>query len=62
MLKIWKRTRDFDKQDWKHVRWLFGNMIKQFIICEYGEAKEAFYFLKLHLTHDSTRVRESNKK
>lgn len=51
-----KRILNFDKQDWKHVRFLFGNMIKQWILMDYNESKEAWIFLKLHFTYDSKRV------
>lgn len=57
---VLKRLRSYDEHDWKHVRFLFWNMIKQFIIFEYGEAKDAFYFLKLHLLYDSERVRKGD--
>lgn len=51
-----KRILNFDKTDWKHVSFLFFNMVKQFIIMDYQESKEAWYFLKLHLMYDSNRV------
>ncbi|AEO93491.1 gp232 [Bacillus phage G] len=51
-----RRMLNYDKKDWNHVRFLFFNMIKQFFLLDFKESKEAWYFLKLHLTHDSNRV------
>jgi hypothetical protein len=54
--KMVKRIIKFDNQDWKHVNFLFVNMIKQFVKGDFNESKEAFYFLRLHFTHDSQKV------
>lgn len=62
MFKVLKRLRSYDEHDWRHVRFLFKNMFKQLVVGEYGEAKDAFYFLKLHLTHDSERVRKGDRR
>jgi hypothetical protein len=51
-----KRIFNFDKKDWKHVGFLFFNMIKQFFKGDLHESKEACYWLKFHLTYDSKRV------
>lgn len=52
-----KRIVNFDKQDWKHVSWLFNNMLKQlFIEFNWHETKESYYWIMIHLTHDSNRV------
>jgi len=51
-----KRILHFDKQDWKHCWWLFRNMIKQFILLEFHESEEAWFWLKIHLTNDSKRM------
>lgn len=51
-----KRIIRFDSQDWKHCAWLFKIMIKRFWLCEFEESYEAWLFLKLHLTHDHTRL------
>ena len=51
-----KRIMNFDKQDWKHCLWLFGNMIKQFLLWDFKESDEAWALLKLHFTHDHTRM------
>ncbi len=55
-LSVLKRLVNFNKKDWKHVWWLFKNMIKQFFIGDLHESKEAYLFLKIHLSYDSTRV------
>lgn len=52
-----KRVMNFDKQDWKHVSWLTGNMLKNFFIrCDLSAARESWLWLKLHFTHDSKRI------
>lgn len=51
-----KRILNFDKQDKKHCWWLFKNMIKQFLLFEFAESKEAWLLLKFHLTYDSHRM------
>lgn len=53
---MWKRIINFDKQDWKHVRFLFFNMIKQFFNGDLQESKEAYYWLKFHFNNDSKRI------
>lgn len=52
-----KRIMNFDKKDWKHVSWLFRNMIKDFWLCNFEDSHESWLFLKLHLTHDHTRLK-----
>lgn len=52
-----KRILNFDKHDWAHVRFLFFNMIKQFFKGDLHESREAYYWLKLHLTYDSKRIK-----
>jgi len=51
-----KRIFGFDKQDWKHLRFLLINMIKQFIKGNFHESKEAYYWIKIHLSYDSKRL------
>lgn len=52
-----KRIMNFDKQDWKHVSWLFRNMVKNFWLCKFEDSYELWLFLKLHFTHDHTRLK-----
>lgn len=49
------RILKFDKNDWKHVTWLFKNMIKQLFKGDFHEAREAFIWIKIHCTYDSKR-------
>jgi hypothetical protein len=51
-----RRVMKFDKQDWKHVWWLFRLMVKSFFLFRFNDAEEAWIFLKLHFTHDHTRM------
>jgi hypothetical protein len=57
LLKIIKRVLNFDKDDWKHCHWLFRSMVKKFFILEFNDAYESWLFLKLHLTHDSKKLK-----
>jgi len=51
-----KRIMNFKEEDWKHVGFLFLNMLKQFFNGDIQESKEAFYFMRLHFTNDSQLV------
>jgi len=51
-----KRIRNFDSQDWRHVRSLTANIFVQLLKGDWAEAKDAAYWLRLHFTHDSERV------
>lgn len=48
---------NFDKKDWKHVSWLFKNMVKSFWLCNFEDSYESWLFLKLHFTHDHMRLK-----
>ena len=50
-----KRIINFDKEDWKHIWWLFKNMIKQFMLFNFKESHEAFLWIKIHLMYDNRR-------
>ena len=51
-----KRIANFDTEDWKHIWWLFKNMLKQFFIeCDFEEAKLAWLFITMHFCYDSHR-------
>lgn len=52
-----KRILSFDKRDWEHVSWLFGNMIKNFWLCRFEDSYEAWFFIKLHFGHDHKRMK-----
>jgi len=57
--RIWK----YDKNDWKHIGWLFRNMLKQFFFeANPKEAKEAWYWILMHLSNDSERKENEEKK
>lgn len=51
-----KRIIGFDEQDWKHILFLLKNGIKQFFKGDFHESKEAFIWLKTHLSYDSKRI------
>lgn len=56
MIKFIKRIWKYDNQDWKHIGWLLKDAAKQTLKGDLSEAKDAMYFVKLHLLHDSKRV------
>lgn len=47
---------NFDRNDRKHVLWLFRNMIKQFLLGNLSESKEALLWIKIHFVYKSNRV------
>jgi len=51
-----KRILNFDKQDWKHMRFLFFNMFKQFFKGDLHESRESFIWMKIHLSYNSNMV------
>lgn len=53
-----RRILNFDKQDWKHMSFLFANMFKQFFIeFNWHEVKDSYYWIKIHLSYDSKKVK-----
>jgi hypothetical protein len=46
----------FKRDDWKHVWWLFKNMIYQLSIGDFKESKEAWYWIKIHCTYPSNKL------
>jgi hypothetical protein len=51
-----KRILNFDAHDWRHIGFLARNMFVQILKGDWAEAKDATYWIRLHLTHDSERV------
>jgi hypothetical protein len=52
-----KKILNFKEDDWNHIGWLFRNMIKQFILGDFHEAREALYFIQIHLSYNSKRIK-----
>ena len=52
-LKILKFNRD----DFKHLFWLTKTCIKRFLKGDNAGAIESIYFIKIHLTYDSKKIR-----
>lgn len=42
---------------WSHFWFLFKVMIRQFVLGNLPESKEAYYFLKIHMTYNSKRIK-----
>jgi hypothetical protein len=55
--KIVKRILFFKCHDWEHVGWLFGNMIKQFLAGDLRESKESWFWICIHCTYDSKKIK-----
>lgn len=51
-----KRIIHFKKDDWKHIGWLLKTIVKNFAKGDLNEFIEGFYFIKLHLCHDSKKL------
>lgn len=44
-------------KEWLSLAWfLFKNMVKQFILGNFSESKEAYYWLSVHLSYKSKRI------
>lgn len=50
-----KRVLTFNKQDWKHIGFLTKNMFIQFFKGDLAESYEAWMWIKVHFSYDSTR-------
>ena len=48
--------------DVKHIWWLAQNAMKQVCKGNWGEAAEAIYFIRIHLTHDSNLKKKETVK
>ncbi|WP_251030089.1 hypothetical protein [Exiguobacterium sp. s181] len=48
-----KRRRLLSRHDIRHIYWLAKNAAKQLLLGNVGEAKEAIYFIRVHLKYDS---------
>ena len=57
-----KRMINFKMHDWKHVFWLFKQMVKSYLTLDYQGFAEAKFFLKLHLTCDSKLIESEDNK
>lgn len=44
------------KDDREHVTWLFKKMVKYIFKLNFYEARECYYFILLHLTHEHRKV------
>lgn len=55
-MKTLKRIWNFEEHDIQHISWLFKNMIKQFFLMNFHDAKESYYWIKIHLSYDSKKL------
>lgn len=56
-MKTINRILKFDKQDWRHIRFLLKSLIIQFFIKHnWHETKDTYYWIKIHVMYDSERV------
>lgn len=57
MKGLLKQILNFDRQDWLHIRFLLKNSLVQLLNMNFSEAKEALYWVKIHISYDSNRVK-----
>lgn len=57
-MKILRRMFCFQIHDWKHVFWLSGVMIREFILGYFDSSCEAALFLRLHFLCDSKKIKK----
>lgn len=53
-----KRRRLLSRHDIRHIYWLAKNAAKQLLLGNVGEAKEAIYFIRVHLKYESEIKKE----
>jgi len=60
-MEILKRIWSFDKQDMKHMKWLFKNLFKQFFIGiatgNMHEFIETWCWIRIHCTYNSKKIK-----
>lgn len=47
---------NINKQDWKHISWLFRNMVKQFCIGNVEGVKESWMWIRIHCLYKSRKM------
>lgn len=57
LVNMIKRVIKFDKQDWKHISFLLKNCIMQCFNLNFTNAKDALYWVKIHICYDSNKVK-----
>ena len=57
-----KRRNFITLHDVKHIWWLARNAVKQFCKGNWNETAEAIYFIRIHLTHDSSLKKKGTMK
>ena len=47
-----------NKEDKKHIRWLFRSLLKGFFTLDIGRVKESYLLMKLHKDYTNIKERE----
>lgn len=55
-----KRIMKFQKHDWIHILTLFKSGVINLIKMDFIEAKDSFYWIKVHLSYDSEFIKNNN--
>jgi len=59
-MKVLKRIWNFDKQDMKHMKWLFKQLFKHFFIGVFignmDEFVDTWFWIKIHCCYDSKKI------
>lgn len=57
-MKVLKRVLfDFGINDFKHIGFLIKCQIKAILKCDWHEVREAYYWIRIHIEHDSKRIK-----
>ncbi len=51
-----KRLFTFDREDWRHVGFILGNMFKAIWQEDVQSVIEGYYLMKLHINYDHKRM------
>lgn len=52
-----KRITSFKNDDWRHIFFLLKNVAKNFFKGDFHEASDALYWIRVHLSFDSNKVK-----
>jgi competence transcription factor ComK len=59
-MKTLKHIIGFSKSDWKHVKWLTGRMIKNFMFGSLDDAREDLFWIKMHCIYSGKQIKKED--
>ncbi|UYL12624.1 hypothetical protein DUT89_10035 [Bacillus subtilis] len=57
IISMIKRIMSFKYDDWRHIFFLLKNVAKNFFKGDFHEASDALYWIRVHLSFDSNKVK-----